>query len=508
MKISSRVLAARRAGQFRTDADRRHPVERFRWEVRGRGDVQLFAFEQADQAVLRARADRGEARDLVENRLEALAPGDHLQDARLFGEQVVERFAFTDVTDIEDDAVDRGVVEPVRDRALLPVPPIVAVAHTHDGARRLLGVLQHARPRCTDQARVVRVHVAAHEVAHERLRALSRQPFVRGTHVLTACFQVEDDDAVGRVLHERAKARLGRGDAGRGGASFGDVVHVDDDARDHRVVEQVRQRDLAPSHRTVPVRDADVVAHRSTTVFERVALAVAPDPFHVLGADDDAGIVAAHQVVHGVAGDALDRFGREDDRAFAVEHHDRVGRVEEQPPEAVFTLAQRQRRDLAVACTHPDDAHDEQEPGGHQCGDAVALTRGDDARRPAQTDRDLGAREADQAPHGRGEDGRGALDRDGLGRAENEAHRQDRAPAGRVDHEGDADDLQADAQVQRQHPGALPIQDRRRHEQRHDRDADEHFDGYGREDSHGPEPEQCRQRENGHPERLEQRPGG
>ena len=55
-------------------------------EVRRRDDAELAALEQSDEAVPRLRVDRGQRRDAVEDGLEAFAPRDHLENARLLGE--------------------------------------------------------------------------------------------------------------------------------------------------------------------------------------------------------------------------------------------------------------------------------------------------------------------------------------------------------------------------------------------------------------------------------------
>ena len=125
---------------------------------------------------------------------------------------------------------------------------------------------------------------------------------------------VEDDDAVGRVLHEGAEPGLGGRDTRGGLAPFGDVVHVDDDALDHRVVELVRHRDLTPAQRAVAVLHAHVGAQRSTVFVEQLALVLALDPGEVFGVHDRTGVAPADELVDGVTGQALDRLGGEHDR--------------------------------------------------------------------------------------------------------------------------------------------------------------------------------------------------
>ena len=491
--------------QRRVHRDDRDLLVRVRGEVRRRDDAQLAAFEEPDQAVPRLGVDRGQRRDPIEHRFQTLAPRDHLEDPRLLGEEVVERFAFRDVADVEDDPVDRRVVEPVRDRGLLPVPALVGMAHPHERLGGLLGVLQHPRPRRADLRRIVGVHELAHEVADERGCVLPREPLVRRADVLAAGVEVEDDDAVGRVLHECAEPGLGGRDARRGLAPFGDVVHVDDDAFDHRVVELVRHRDLAPAQGAVAMLHPHVGAARSA-VFEHPAADGGANALEVVGLDDHAGIAPADQVVDRVAREGLDRLGREDDHSGAIEHDDRVGRVREEAPEAVLAARERGCRNLSIARAHPDDAHHEHQSGGHQHRDPVAPAGAHDARRPTEPDRGLGAREAREAPHRRREHGRRTFERDGLRRAEDETDRQHRTPTGRVDHARRADDLQADSQAERQAPGRLPVGDRRAEREREDGDGDEHRDRHRCEDADGAQREQGREREDRHRHRFAQRP--
>ena len=342
----------------------------------------------------------------------------------------------------------------------------------------------------------------AKEVPDQLGREVPGQPFVRRAHVLASGLEVEDDDAVRGMLHEGAKSCLRCRDARLGLAPLGDVVHVDDDAFDHRVVELVPRRDLAPAQRTVAMVHAHVGAQGSSGLFEQSTVGVLAESCEILGLDDHIRVASPDQVVDRVARQILDRLCREDDHAGPIDDDDRVGCVGEEPPEAVLAARERGRRDLPVARAHPDDAHDEHQSGGHQHRDAVAPAGTHDAGSPTEPDGGLRAREAPKAPHRRREHGRRTFERDRLRGAEDETHGEHRTPAGCVDHRRRADDLEADAQAERQAARPLGVCDRRRERERQHGDTDEHGDRHGREDPDGPEPEQRRERDDGHRQRL------
>ncbi len=382
------------------------------------------------------------------------------------------------------------------------MPALVGVPHAYKRARGFLRALQHLRPRFSDPPRVVRVYVLAERVAdHGRGRAPG-QSFVRRAHVLAARVETEDDDAVGCMLHEGAKASLRRRDARLGLAPFRDVVHVDDDAFDHRIVELIACRDLAPADRTVAMVDAHVGAQGATGLPVQLAGLTGVKPLEVLGFDDQARVGPADEVVDRVTGQVLDRLGREHDGSRPIDDDDGVGRVHQEPAETVFAARERGCGDLPVARAHEHDAHDEQQTRGHQDRDAVASARAHDTRRPAEPDRSLGAREADEAPHRRREHGRRTFERDRLRGAEDEADRQHRTPTGRVDDDCRSDHLDPNPQAESQAVSTLPVGDRRAERQGGHGGADEHHDGNGREDSHGPQSEQGRERDDSHGERL------
>ncbi len=149
----------------------------------------------------------------------------------------------------------------------------------------------------------------------------------------------------------------------------------------------------------------DVVAQRFPGLLAGVGALEAVYPFYVLQEDELGPVAAPDQLVDRVPGQGLDRLGREHDGPVPIEDDDRVGCVRQQSSEPVFARRERRGRDFAVARAHPHDPHDEQQAGGHQHGDAVAAPGAQDARRPTESDRGLGSREAHQAPQGRGEHG-------------------------------------------------------------------------------------------------------
>ena len=315
----------------------------------------------------------------------------------------------------------------------------------------------------------------------------------------------QDHDAVGRVLHERAEPRLGGRDARLGLAALGDVVHVDDDALDDRVVELVRHRDLAPPQPTVAMADPHVRSHRRSGNLEQRTVVLRPHAREILELHDGARVAPADQLVDRVPGERLDRLGREHDRPGLVEHDDRVGRVDEQPTEPVLAARERRRRDLAFAGADPQDAHHEHEPGRHQRGDSCGVASADHARDPTQRDADLRERETHETPHRRREDRRRAVDRDALRRAEDVADREHRTPTRRVDHRRRRDDLRTDPRPERQGAASrAPVLGDRRQRDRADDHADQQRDRHRCDDPRNPQRDQRGERERGHDDHLSQ----
>ena len=251
------------------------------------------------------------------------------------------------------------------------------------------------------------------------------------------------------MLNEGTKASLGRRDTRLGLSPLRDVVHVDDDAFDHRVVELVPRGNLAPAQRAVAMVNAHVGAQGSSGMRAQTTVAaVVAESCEILGFYDHIRVAPPDELVHRVARQDLDGFGREHDHSGRVDDDDRVGRVHEESPQAIFAPSERGRRDVLVARAHPDDAHHEDKSGGHQHRDPVTPVRANHARSPTEPDRDFGAGQTHETPHRGREHCRRTFDRDGLRRAEHETDREHRTPTGRVDHRGRTDYLQTDAQAE------------------------------------------------------------
>ena len=140
------------------------------------------------------------------------------------------------------------------------MPALVGVPRPHEDVRGLLGVVEHPRPGAPDLGDVVGMDVPPQEVPDQFRRDVSGQAFVGRADVLASGFEVEDDDAVRRMLHERAESCFCRRDARLRLAPLGDVVHVDDDALDDGIVELIPRRNLAPAQRAVAMVHAHVGA--------------------------------------------------------------------------------------------------------------------------------------------------------------------------------------------------------------------------------------------------------